>query len=39
VDASVIEGAFPDVPLLGMSVLHRLEMSRHGRRMDLVQSH
>jgi aspartyl protease family protein len=39
VDASVVEGAYPDTPLLGMSVLRRLEMSRSGRRMDLIKSY
>jgi aspartyl protease family protein len=39
VAAGVIEGPHPDVPLLGMSFLGKLEMKRDGRRMDLVQKY
>jgi aspartyl protease family protein len=33
----VIEGGYPKIPLLGMSFLGRLRMSREGARMDLTQ--
>lgn len=39
VPAGVVEGDFPEVPLLGMSVLNRLEMRRDGRRMELIQKY
>jgi aspartyl protease family protein len=35
VDAGVIEGGFPEVPLLGMTFLQRLEMNRSGVTMVL----
>lgn len=35
VDAGVIEGDFPEVPLLGMTFLQRLDMTRSGRTMVL----
>ena len=37
--AGVIDGPQPDVPLLGMSFLHRLEMKRDGNRMDLIKKY
>lgn len=37
VDAGVIEGSQPDVPLLGMSFLNSLEMRREGDRMELIK--
>ncbi len=33
--AGVIEGSYPQVPLLGMSFLDKLEMNRNGDRMTL----
>ncbi len=37
IDAGVIEGPQPEVPLLGMSFLKALEMRRDGDRMELVR--
>lgn len=37
VDAGVIEGSQPDVPLLGMSFLNALEMRRAGNVMELIR--
>lgn len=37
VDAGVIEGSQPDIPLLGMSFLNNLEMRREGDRMELIK--
>jgi aspartyl protease family protein len=39
VDAGVIEGNFPQVPLLGMSFLNRVEMHRDGTRMTLTKKY
>ncbi|HET9699862.1 MAG TPA: TIGR02281 family clan AA aspartic protease [Burkholderiales bacterium] len=39
VDAGVIEGSFPQVPLLGMSFLNRVEMHRDGTRMTLTKKY
>ena len=35
VQAGIIQGAFPEIPLLGMSFLKRLDMNRSGDQMDL----
>ena len=35
INAGVIEGAFPLVPLLGMTFLNHLDMNRSGNRMEL----
>lgn len=37
IDAGVVEGPQPDVPLLGMSFLKALEMKRDGDRMELIR--
>ncbi len=37
IDAAVIEGSQPDVPLLGMSFLNALEMRRDGHIMELTR--
>jgi aspartyl protease family protein len=37
IDAAVIDGAQPDVPLLGMSFLNALEMRRDGHIMELTR--
>lgn len=37
VDAGVIDGPQPEVPLLGMSFLSALEMKREGNKMELTQ--
>jgi len=37
VEASVIEGPQPNVPLLGMSFLGQFDMKREGNRMELIQ--
>jgi aspartyl protease family protein len=37
VDAGVMEGNFPQMPLLGMSFLNRVEMHRDGPRMTLTK--
>jgi aspartyl protease family protein len=37
VEAGVIEGSFPQMPLLGMSFLNRVEMRREGQNMTLRQ--
>jgi aspartyl protease family protein len=39
IEAGVIDGPQPDVPLLGMSFLGRLEMKRDGNRMDLIKKY
>jgi aspartyl protease family protein len=39
VEAGVIEGSQPDVPLLGMSFLNAMEMRRDGNRMDLTKQY
>lgn len=39
VDAGVIEGSYPQVPLLGMSFLNRVEMHRDGPRMTLTKKY
>jgi len=39
VDASVIDGAQPDTPLLGMSFLGSLEMQRDGDKLELTQKY
>jgi len=39
VSAGVVDGAHPEVPLLGMSFLNRLEMRRDGGRMELIQKY
>jgi aspartyl protease family protein len=39
VDAGVMEGSFPQVPLLGMSFLNRVEMHRDGTRMTLTKKY
>ena len=35
IPVGIIEGNFPQVPLLGMSFLGQLDMVREGRRMEL----
>ena len=35
IQAGVIEGGFPEIPLLGMTFLSRLDMSRSGKTMVL----
>jgi aspartyl protease family protein len=39
VEAGVIDGPQPDVPLLGMSFLNAMEMRRDGNRMDLTKQY
>lgn len=39
VDAGVMEGNFPQMPLLGMSFLNRVEMHRDGTRMTLIKKY
>ena len=39
VRAGVVEGNYPDVPLLGMSFLKGLEMRRDGNRMELIRKY
>jgi len=39
VEAGVIEGSQPDVPLLGMSFLNAMEMRRDGNRMELTRQY
>jgi aspartyl protease family protein len=39
VDAGVMEGSFPQMPLLGMSFLNRVEMHRDGTRMTLTRKY
>jgi len=39
VDAGVIDGPQPDVPLLGMSFLNAMEMRRDGNRMELTRQY
>ncbi|MEK7734323.1 MAG: TIGR02281 family clan AA aspartic protease [Pseudomonadota bacterium] len=38
VEASVIEGSFPLIPLLGMSFLGQLDMKRDSNRMELIKN-
>lgn len=38
VPAGVVEGPHPDVPLLGMAFLGRLEMKRDGQKMELIKN-